>query len=148
MTWVAGNVLTAAQLNTYLPQAWTPYTPTLSGTGVTQGNSARSGAYLARGKAVDFWAKVTLGGTTVIGSSIVVSLPTAAAGTDRVVTLYGTFTDTGSNVYRAFPFLASTSTVQLSVIGTNGAATATSSTVPFTWAATDVIYVGGTYEVS
>lgn len=148
MTWVAGAVLTAAELNTYVPQSWTAYTPTLSGTGTTQGNSARSGSYMARGKVVDFAAVITLGGTTAIGSEITISLPVNAVSLDLHAGMYGKFTDSGSATYAAFPVLGALGTVTLYVLGTNGMAGATSSTAPFTWAAGDKIFVGGTYGIA
>jgi hypothetical protein len=152
-TWGAGTTVTAAALNIQLRDnmkaigdPWTAYTPALTGSGTTQGNAGMTGASRAAGKTIDFWAQAVLGSTSVIGSQIQLLLPFTAKATNQHLALYGKFTDTGSNFYLAFPYLASVTQVALGVIGTNGAAVAVSSTVPFTWTTNDVIFVSGTFE--
>lgn len=148
MAWSAGAVLTAAQLNLYLPQAMTSYTPTLTGTGTTQGNATMTGSYIQFGKVTHFWARAVRGSTTVMGSVLTLSLPaTARSSSDGWFGLTGEFIDTGTANYLAIVGRG-TAGVTLWIPGTNGAFTAPSSTAPFTWATGDVIYVGGTYEAA
>lgn len=148
MTWSAGAVLTAAQLNTYLPQAWASYTPTLTGSGTTQGNATMTGGYIQYGKTTHFWARAVRGSTTVIGSVLTLSLPaTARSAGEGWLGVTGEFTDTGTASYAA-ALAKGTTGVTLWVPGTNGVFTSPSSTVPFTWATGDVIFVGGTYEAA
>lgn len=154
-TWVSGEVPTATVFNTHvrdnlkaIGDPWTAYTPSLTGSGTTQGNASLTGAYVARGKTIDFWAMATLGSTSVIGSQVRLLLPFTAKATNQIGGLYGMFTNSGANFYLALPFLASTSTFGLAVIGTNGAAAATSATVPFTWSTNDIILASGTYEAA
>lgn len=154
-TAVAGAVATAAWMNQYvrdnfkaIGDPWTAYTPTLTGTGTTQGNATMTGGYILRGKTVDFWAKAVRGSTTVIGSVIALTIPvTARSVVDGWAGMRAAFVDTGSNDYMAL-VTTGTGAVALFAIGASGAAVATSATVPFTWATGDIIYVGGTYEAA
>lgn len=70
MVWSAGAVLTAAQLNTYVPQAWTAYTPTLTAltTNPTLGNSTLTGKWVQAGKTLHARINLTIGSTFVAGS--------------------------------------------------------------------------------
>lgn len=77
MAWSAGAILTAAQLNTYLPQTWTAYTPTLSTSGGAFTTTSRAGRYIQYGKTVHFEVVLTL---TNVGTALDVSftLPVAS----------------------------------------------------------------------
>lgn len=147
MAWSAGAVLTAAQLNTYVPQTWTGYTPTLTGTGTTQGNASMTGGYLRRGPDYDFYARAALGSTSVIGSVIQISLPATPFAAFTHSGLTARFSDASAGSFAAIPFISG-SVVQVYVFGASGAFAAPSSTSPFTWASGDAIEVHGTFRVT
>lgn len=69
MTWSAGAILTAAQMNQYVPQAWSDYTPPWTGTtNPAIGNGTIVGRYIQSGKIVRGWFKITMGSTTTYGT--------------------------------------------------------------------------------
>jgi hypothetical protein len=81
-TWVAGDVVTAADTNTYLSGeggAWTTWTPvvTQSGTVAATVNRATYGRW---GRMIVATVWVTMTGTGTAANGVTVSLPVAAAG--------------------------------------------------------------------
>lgn len=82
-TWVAGETVTAAMLNTHLrdnfkaiTDPWTAYTPTLAGTGWSLGNGTLNGWYSRIGNTVKFRAELVVGSTTTgPTNSPIVGLP-------------------------------------------------------------------------
>lgn len=149
MPWTAGAVLTASQLNTYLPQAWSSYTPTIAG-GFTAGTTGASvtGRFIQYGKTVIFRANVTLGTSFTMGSGFGVSLPVVASATNLVpVGAHARFVSTGNNVYFGGCSLTASSATGF-VVGTNGAAAALGYTAPFTWKATDTLEFAAVYEAA
>lgn len=85
-TWVAGETVTAALMNTHvrdnlkaLGDPWTSYTPTL--VGMTIGNGAVVAKYLSAGKFTVVRVWLTAGGTTAYTAAITISLPAAVAAT-------------------------------------------------------------------
>src|SRR3954447_19578174 len=84
-TWVAGEVVTAALLNTHvrdnlkaIGDPWTSYVPTL--TNISLGSGTRAGAYMQAGGLVFGRARFQAGGTTTYpGGNLSVGLPVAAA---------------------------------------------------------------------
>lgn len=70
MAWSAGAVVTATQLNTYAPQAWTSYVPVLTAltTNPTLGNSTLTGKYVQHGKLLHVRINLTIGSTFSAGS--------------------------------------------------------------------------------
>lgn len=129
---------------------YTAYTPVLSQW--TPGNGVGVGAYSLVGKVVHFWAKFTLGTTSAVVSTAppILTLPVTANASQLVLSGLGsgTFLDTGTASYASPTRLASVTTVSFPVHGTNGQHGTPTATVPFTFAATDVLYVTGSYQAA
>lgn len=153
-TWVAGEVLTAALLNTHLRDnlnaingIWQAYTPTYTG-GFNAGSGATLvGRWTQIGKTVHFRARITLGTGFTIGSAAGLSLPVNYNNTTANSNVFSVLGSTGVNTWLGG---ASTSSTACSayIIGTNGQAGAITSTQPFVWKATDTLDVTGTYEAA
>lgn len=125
--------------------AWGGFTPTLSGTGTTQGNvtfNVRSFTEDAAGN-VDFYAKITLGTTTVLGSLVYVDLPVPLHSVEAMGAITAVYNDASGNSYAGSVRAFDTAKVLLYYGATLAPVT---STVPFTWAATDSIEVRGRYR--
>lgn len=156
-TWVdnAAPAITAARLNNIesflngmstIQDAWTSYTPAL-----TNSTSPITAAkYTQTGKTVSFYVVLTLTGAQVSGL-VGVALPVTAK-----AVMAGEFSAVVSDSSPAalYPCLAfQTTTGRVDVYAMNAAGTytvntATSSTVPITFASGDVIYVAGQYEAA
>ena len=147
---VAGDILTAAQVNTYLQQrdAWTSFAPTL--TNVTEGNGTKVGFYSRTGlRTIHWYVKFTLGSTSTIGGLIGVALPVTAAA-DAVAPGIARLHVAGAS-RPGYYSMASTTRVDLFAIyaaNTYGETSNTSATVPATWTTADYFHVGGTYEAA
>lgn len=151
MVWSAGATLTAAQMNTYLPQEFSTYTPswTASTSNPSIGNGSISGRYIAFGDFIRFRIRIVAGSTTTFGSgNYSLSLPVPLL-SGEVLQASIQYIDGGSLFYHGAPFLESGSTFRLGVVS-NSVANIQSAmpTVPFTFANTDEIRVAGTYERS
>lgn len=154
-TWVTGELVTAALLNTHLRDnlkaigdAWTAYTPTWtsSGTAPAIGNGTLTGAYLKAGKLVVFRLKLTIGSTTTVGTSTYrFGLPVAAIGLDVPVGQGLVFDTSASD--RRFCGAYTTATTEVTLRTTNDNAVV-SATGPFAWATGDTIDITGTYQAS
>jgi len=152
-TWVSGEVVTAALLNTHLRDnlnaignAWTTYTPawTASTTNPVINNGTLTGSYMQAGKYVTFRIRVVMGSTTTYGSgTYFFSYPfTAALVNNPGINGY---------VYRATSwsnFLGvgfGTDKFRMTITTTNALVTNTS---PVVFANLDEIHVAGTYEAA
>lgn len=125
--------------------SWSSFTPTVSGTGTTQGNityNTREYVEDADGN-VDFYAKVTLGTTTVLGSLVYMNLPVALLSTESLGAITVTYNDASGSSYAGSVRAFDTAKVLL-YHGTT--LTPITSTVPFTWTSTDSIEVRGRYR--
>lgn len=165
-TWIAGEVLTAAQLNTQVRDnlreigqtagvaaAWTDFTPTLSG-GWALGNSTYTARYIRTGRKIEFYAKISIGSSATKGTTLTAALPVASQGDFSAVPggLTASFADTGTAGYSGFVIASSTTAVTLG----SGFLVATdriqigniTSTFPFTWVTGDEIRYGGVYEAA
>lgn len=134
--------------------AWQSYTPTIGGAGWALGNASVTGLYCQIGKTVHFAIRVVFGSTSTYGAGRpTLSLPvtaTSAAGNFDFITNVAYF-DNSATVRNQGTADFSTTNVDLFVwnaAGTYVTANGVTSTVPFTWAASDVIYVSGTYEAA
>jgi hypothetical protein len=155
-TWAVGNKITAAGLNGQLRDfingfgAFTSYTPTLAG--FTPGNGVATGAYLQVQKLVIFRASFTFGTTSAAAAALpTLTLPVTSTALFGQATMPGSAVfrdDSAAAIYTAFVRHATTTTVALAVVGTNGLNSAPSTTSPFTWAVNDVITVHGVYEAA
>jgi hypothetical protein len=126
--------------------AWTSYTPTL--TNCTSPITAAK--YSQIGKTVGFYVVLTLTGAQVSGL-VGISLPVTAAGVMRGG-LEAVISDASpAALYPALAFMTTTTRVDVyaqNAGGTYLSGTATSSTIPVTFASGDVIYVAGQYEAA
>lgn len=124
-TWVAGDVLTAAQLNAELRDAllgafslgppdlaWTGYTPTLTQTGAVT-KTVTYAAYSRVGRMIMANAKLTVTGTGTAGSGILIGLPVTAAQADGAIGSAYLFDTSANVVVKAVADLASTTTFAL-----------------------------------
>lgn len=129
--------------------AWTAYTPTLGGAGWALGDGTISGRYWRLGNTVHYTAVVVFGSTSTFGAGATptITLPFEQyAGRQSQCDAFAT--DSGTGFY-TLSGRTDTTTVQLYVPGTNGAlGSGVRNNTPFTWAATDIIEVTGTYEAA
>jgi hypothetical protein len=144
----AGQILTAAQLNTYvrdnlntIGDAWTAFTPAL-----TNLTGTAAGRYVKAGRLVVFEVNVTV---TAVTGIIGIALPFTAVAA-RSAGFNARLQDVGTNIFSA---ICDASTTRVDIYAqltsaTYGLAAATSSTVPFTWGANDIVQLSGTYEAA
>lgn len=86
MPWSAGAVLTAAQLNTYLPQAWSTFSPVLSAeTGSYSNASPSNGRYIAYGKTIHWSLTITIVSAGTAAGAVRFALPVTAAMTGAYI---------------------------------------------------------------
>lgn len=151
MPWTAGAVLTAAQLNTYAPQAWSAYTPTWTAltTNPTLGNGTISGEWIQFGGAggtVHFNIMLTFGSTTTAGSGIYLfSLPTAAKRVMPFPVGNGVILDVSTGVPAYYTTRLGTSSLNVALASDAGVS-ASNGTIAF--ATGDRIEMSGTYEAA
>jgi len=127
------------------------YTPTL--TNVTLGNGTLNGVFQRISNYVAFGVHLAFGSTTSVSGLIGISLPfTSASGANTRTFLNAGFSDTGTNTFNGIGSISESATkIDFFAILANGTYTSigaspTSSTVPFTWANTDEIFVSGIYR--
>jgi hypothetical protein len=155
MAWTAGAVLTAAQLNTYAPQAWSTYVPvwTAATANPALGDGAITGSYVRAGETVHFSIRLTLGSTTTTGTGAWrFSLPVSAAGaTTTPLISAGQLVDTGTAFWPVYcARLVTFDTVDVACPTTSGDTrlTVVGPATPFTWVSSDILYISGTYEAA
>ena len=149
MPWVTGAVLTAGQLDLYAPQAWSAWTPALTGTtNPVINNGTATGRYIQYGKTVIFTAKITFGSTSTFGSGLwFISLPVARAAGGVVRADFFYEDASASNRYRGYNYGGTTTTLGIAYDDGGAVAIAVTPILPFTWTTSDFIEVSGTYEV-
>jgi hypothetical protein len=148
-TWVAGAILTAAQLNTQLRDnldaiggAWTSYTPTW--TNVTIGNATQNSAYIAAGKLYIVRTSIVFGSTTSLSGIPEITLPGgvsvrgSGAYEDTSIFGVGGFRSGAGNDYPAGIMRSGTTAARVRFLTYNTAGTyalydTVSATIPFTW---------------
>ena len=166
ITWVAGNVVTAAQLNTEvrdvatgIQAAWTvdgrasSTIWTAATTNPTLGNGTLSSRYLRIGKTLDWQVVITMGSTTTFGSGFwLLTLPFTALAANTG-DWQGRALDVSTSTTQGVSLTADlTSTTQLAP----RCAPATplsidrivNSTQPFTWATGDILSMTGRIELA
>ena len=149
-TWVAGENLTAALLNLHvrdnlkaIGDAWTAYTPTLSGW--TLSNGTLVGRAKQAGKDVEVHIDYTVGSSDTKSGAPVFSLPVAAnfnAGA-TIGTAGMIDTSAGARAFRVV-FLGSSTTAILTTFDD----VRLSPTVPWTWATGDRFWLTLSYEAA
>jgi hypothetical protein len=146
-SFTTGDVLTATDLNS-IAGSWDTYTPTIGGTGWALGNGTISGRWKKIGRLIVCRISCTWGTTSTFGSgALTFTLPTTNAATGgsqgRAI-----IQDTGTALYDCQVSIGG-SVVTLYVLnsaGTYTTLTTLTSTIPHTWASTDIIDVGFFYE--
>lgn len=136
--------------------AWTPYTPTwgtLSGTAPVIGNGTLAGRYQQIGKTVNFYAQITIGTTTVMGSvtSWTLSLPVPAlvVSSLRQIVPGRVFDSSPSNAYMATGHIDSPNEMALDTQSSTTPGTdPMHQGFPITFASGDTVHFSGTYEAA
>jgi hypothetical protein len=154
-TWVTGTVVTAAQLNTEVRDAftslqasWTTFLSnwTASTTNPTLGNGTLAGRYSQIGKTI-FWSlTLTWGSTTAAGTGLYsFQLPFASRASIGFSPGSGAVFDSSasSELPRVAELTGASSYGMADTLGNRVAAT-----VPFAWAVNDIISANGTYEAA
>lgn len=158
-TWTS-EVLTSTLANTHLRDnlnhlseqisrtGWSSFTPSWSG--VTVGNGTNAGYKAYAGKTTILRVEFTLGSTSAITGSVILTLPdTSVTHILRHPLGLVTFEDNGTNYYEGIMDWASTTTAVAAYFQVTGSIitrTALSSTAPFTWATSDKILITCMYE--
>lgn len=151
-TWVAGEVVTAAEMNTEvrdaltgIQTAWTAYTPTTAGVTLGTGGTI-TGAYMQVGKTIHYRVTMTLGTGGLLTGTGFIGLPvTAVTRTSRTPMGAAVCFDSSANAY--FMRHAGWDTAsRVHFIDDAGALVAAAA--PFTWAISDKLEVSGTYEAA
>lgn len=128
--------------------AWSDWTPSL--TSLTQGNGTIMARYIQVGDLVHFRFAFTLGSTSAVGSDPKFSLPVAAAANYAVGYPIGNVSlhDVGTTLRNGQLWWHTGDLARIIHWDTNNVLALLSSTVPHTWANTDVISCFGTYEAA
>lgn len=127
--------------------AWQTWVPTLTN---LSGGSQTFAKYIQIGKTVFFRFEYALAGANISGS-VSFTLPVTAAHSGRFMLSEATLVDTGTAAFEGFITMTNTTTVAIqvrNVSGTYATGSNLSSTVPHTWANTDIISVMGMYEAA
>lgn len=151
----AGAKLRASVLSALITEirpllAWSTWTPTLSN--LTQGNGTVVAKYTRLGNTVDYRFKITLGSTSVVGTSPRFTLPVVAHSeyadfADRMGD--AALADAGTNDYDAsVRLVVDSQTAEWRLIGTNGLHGAVTATSPFTFGVGDSLSAYGRYETA
>ena len=152
-TFTAGEVVTAAKLNTEvrdahvgLQAAWTSYTPTL--VGFTLGNGTMTAKYHRVGKTIEYRVVIVFGSTSTWTSVFGISLPVTPHADYVVHAAIGraAFYDTSVGAASREGGVAMSNGVDTLILATSPGPV--SNTVPFTWANGDHLSVSGSYEAA
>jgi hypothetical protein len=149
MAWTAGAVLTAADLNTYLPQAVTAWASPISG-GITVGNGTTSAFQMQDGDMMNLWFFFSFGSTSAITTSVDLALPSAAVAAAFVHGIARLEDSSAATDHTAQIYGISTTVARLEVLNASGTYLALnnlSSTIPFTWATSDNIAAHLSYPI-
>jgi len=133
--------------------AWTTYTPTLTNIAVGTGGQAKNeGRYIRLGSLVMFEIQIALGTSGGSVSGVIgATLPPITQQAAGHHSFSARMRDAGTAI---FDTLTDNSTIgrvevyALSASGTYASGATTSSTVPFTWAANDEVFIWGFYEAA
>ena len=149
---ITDGIITNAKLSTTTGEiggSWQDWTPTLTN---LSGGTLNFAKYMKVGKTVHFRFYYTLAGAGISGSVTISPPVTIASGLDSTHPIgVGSLLDFGTLIYQGVVLAASTTAIGIRV--NNASATYTtytqlSSTVPFTWGATDAILISGSYEAA
>lgn len=159
-TWVAGDVLTAAQLNAELRDAllgafplgppdaaWTAFTPTLVQSGAVT-KTVTYGKYTRIGRTIHFAVDLSVTGTGTASNVVAIGLPVTAAASGPHMGVGGIYDSSAGTFYNGMSYLTTTTTAGI-FSAVDGLATALGGR-GFTaaLAAGDIVRVTGTYEAA
>jgi hypothetical protein len=133
--------------NALFASTWVAYTPTL--TNITLGSGGTSAFYYqVVGKTLNVRGRITLGTTGALTGVATFSLPTNAITADQFWDGGAVMIDGGATNYPGMIRVGTSTATVLAYTSNMSYVTSvnTSSSIPFTWASTDVINVGFTYE--
>ena len=145
---VAGSVLTAAQLNA-IGESGISYTPTTAN--VTVGNGTLTAKYVRVNKFIFGQIKFLLGSTSAIGSSPQFGLPVTGATVVGEIPCQVYCLDSGVAFYYASASIQTTTITPITMqsAGTYLTNSANfSATIPFTWSTNDYISISFCYEAA
>lgn len=148
MAWAVGQTVTAGQLNTYVAQTASTWTPTW--TNVTVGNGTVVSFYARAGAIIVAQMRFTLGSTSAVSGAIQFSLPVNCDTTRGVRLGDSRIQDVSApEVFASVVIAAANGTGQVQVLDSTNATSLdednTSGTVPMTWATGDVLDVNLCY---
>lgn len=156
-TWVANDVLTAAELNTHVRDnllalgTWTTYTPSWTATGGTPtlGNGTLNGEYIQVGalllwRVTLVWGSTTSAGTTTLWNFTIPGGFSVSGFSENQVPTTGWDASTGV-VVAGYSYASSVTTFQPIFPGTNQRA---GYNVPWTWATSDRLQIQGMVHIA
>jgi hypothetical protein len=159
-TWVAGETVGAANMNTHIRDnenaiwenisgaGWTSFTP--SWTNLTVGSGTNVGYYGMAGKTVLLHVEFTYGSGSAVGTDPYFVLPQTGVTYSLFHRIgYTTLYDASGSVYEAaLVYLASTlGQIKMNLVsGSYVVLASVSATAPFTWTTGDKILISGFYE--
>lgn len=165
-TWLVGEIVTASLLNTEIRDqfnsffgAWSTWTPTWlaeGGAAPTLGNGTIAGRYMKVGRTVDWVMQLTWGATTAAGGGAgsenwMLGLPALpATGFSYRIASFDAFDNSSSLHYsaRGVYNTGSGGVVKTLVSDRADASGIWDSTLPFVFAAGDILYGSGRYEAA
>lgn len=160
-TWVAGEVVTAALLNTHLRDnlnavsgIWQSWTPTWSTTGTAPsvGNGTFTCSYTQIGKTVHYRMHFVMGSTTTYGTGTwLFSLPVTpkTLPTDATIDCTGQVQDFGTSSLPVLTGrLSGSSVVPMVPTSSGNVILAFVTSVFYAWAVNDFISIAGSYEAA
>lgn len=150
-TFVAGDVLTASDVNTYLMGeggAWTTWSPTVTQSGTVTHTATRA-KYARYGRTIHFSALLAITGTGTGANDIVISLPVTAAASGFTIGVGEVYDASANTIYHGSLYAHSTTAAKIR--GTSPAGSPFylgSLSMTAGLANTDSISVVGTYEAA
>ncbi len=141
MAWSAGEILTAANLNEYLPQSMTTWSSPIAG-GITVGDGATVATYCELGPLMYAQFRFTFGSTSAVTGGVTIDLPEDSTLAHLPTSMCMLWDNSATTRYPGIIHGSSATTLAVQSINaasTSAVGAALSSTVPFTWAVNDVI---------
>lgn len=150
-TFVAGDVLTASDVNTYLMGeggAWTTWAPTVTQSGTVTHTATRA-KYARYGRTIHFSASLAITGSGTGANDITITLPVTSAASGIVIGVGEVYDASVNTVYHGTLYAHSTTAVKIR--GTSPAGSPFylgSLSMTAGLANTDSITISGTYEAA
>jgi len=161
-TWVAGETVTAALMNTHvrdnlkaIGDAWTAYTPSwksgAGGTDIAIGNGTLTGTYMQAGKLVHFRILIVRGSTTNLGTTgYAFGLPVTATSFRNCGPAHVLDASASAIIPHMWHGATSSEIVVHATGGSSGRRIDNNGfgTTPTAWATSDELVISGTYEAA